>query len=237
MAASATARRARAAKVAPARAPARAPSRPRQHPRGAPARPRTRTSTGGFVPVVGRTAVAVGGIADSGPIVRLTRGRLWIGALAVLLVGIVALNVAALRFSASSSEAGRAADQLEQQNSALRAQLATSLSHEEIQVRAGELGLRLPAPGELRYRKPSSGDAAEAARRIRAGELNGAPPAASPITPAPVPSDTAPPAESVAGEVAAPAPVADPAASAPAAPTATAPAAVAPTTEGAVLAP
>jgi hypothetical protein len=56
------------------------------------------------VPVaVGATAGAVGGLADSGLVVRLTRGRLWIGALAMLLVGIVALNVMALSLNATSS--------------------------------------------------------------------------------------------------------------------------------------
>ena len=70
------------------REPARATRRPR--PRSAPAgraatrpgRRRRQTPIAGFVPVaVGRTAGAVGGLADSGLFVWLTRGRLWIGLL------------------------------------------------------------------------------------------------------------------------------------------------------------
>ena len=96
---------------------------------------------------VGRTALAVGGLADSGLVVRLTRGRLWIGALAALLVGIVALNVMALSLNASSSKSAGAADGLERQNSALRAQLAEQLSNDRIQQTASLLGLDRPRGG------------------------------------------------------------------------------------------
>ena len=141
----------------------------------APARtPRTRgrQTQARLVPVaVGRTAGAVGGLADSGLMVRLTRGRLWIGLLATLLVGIVGLNVVALSFSARSSESARKAEALEQRNSALGAQLAGQLSNDEVQSAAAQLGLLSPAPGAIRYLKPSPGDAAEAAKRLRSGDL------------------------------------------------------------------
>lgn len=157
----------------------------------APARaPRTRRQASSaraprLVPVaVGRTAVAVGGLADSGLMVRLTRGRLWIGLLATLLVGIVGLNVVALSFSARSSETARKAEALEQRNSALQAQLASQLSNDELQVAASELGLLSPAPGAIRYLKPGEGDAATAAKRLRDGELttmDSAPVIATPV--------------------------------------------------------
>jgi hypothetical protein len=155
------------------------------------------------VPVaVGATAGAVGGLADSSLVVRLTRGRLWIGALAVLLVGIVALNVMALSLNASSSKTGRQADALKQQNSALRAQLAGHVSSQKVQRLATSLGLIFPEPGDIRYLEPSSGDAAEAARRLRSGELSWtevapvipvAPVATTEVTTAP--EQAAPPAE------------------------------------------
>src|SRR5687767_11636042 len=94
--------------AAPARSsPARRAPAPGRRPRArlAPRRRRSgQTPIAGFVPVaVGRTAGAVGGLADSGLVVRLTRSRLWIGLLGALLVGIVALNVMALSFNASQS--------------------------------------------------------------------------------------------------------------------------------------
>ena len=97
---------------------------------------------------VGRTAGAVSGLADSGLVHRLTRGRLWIGALTTLLVGIVALNVLALSLNASSSKVGRQADSLKRQISALRAEIATNgASNQRIQEAAAKLGLIVPAPG------------------------------------------------------------------------------------------
>lgn len=208
MAATATARPKVAARTqAPARkrAPQRAAPRRRQH-----------TPVTGFVPVA---VGAVGGIADSGLVVRLTRGRLWIGMLAGLLVGIVALNVIALSFSASSSEAGREADALKRQNSAYRAEIATLTASQQVQETAARLGLHIPNPNQIGYLRPSPGDAAEAAKRLRAGELGTAeyiPPAGTPVAPveeaaveAPVtePVATAPATES-APEASAPAPAA-----------------------------
>jgi hypothetical protein len=179
MAATAAARRTAparrgAARAAPARrSPARRAPAPKR--RAAPTRrPRSNPTPipGRLVPIaVGRTAGAVGGIADSGLVVRLTRGRLWIGALAALLIGIVALNVLALSFSASSSKTAAAAEQLAQQNSALRAELASKLSTEQVRRTASNLGLVVAAAGSIRYLEPTADDSAEAARRLRDGEL------------------------------------------------------------------
>jgi hypothetical protein len=168
MAATATARK--SARSAPAK------RRPATQRRSTAAKRRQRSHItpipGRLVPVaVGATAGAVGGLANSGLVVRLTRGRLWIGALAVLLVGIVALNVMALSLNASSSKTGRQADALKQQNSALRAQLAGEVSSQKVQRLATSLGLIFPEPGDIRYLEPEAGDAAEAARRLRSGEL------------------------------------------------------------------
>ncbi len=106
------------------------------------------TPVTGFVPVAA-AAGAVGGLADSRLFVWLTRGRLWIGLLGALLVGIVGLNVMALWFSASSSDAGQAADALRRQNSALQAQIASQLSNSEIQAVAAKLGLVMPGAGSF----------------------------------------------------------------------------------------
>src|SRR5690349_7457139 len=125
MPATAAARRtapARTARAAPARAPRPKPRPRTAAPQRAPQRRRSQATPipGRLVAVgVGRTAGAVGGIADSGLVVRLTRGRLWIGLLACLLVGIVALNVVNLGLNASSSKLAQQADGLQRANSAL----------------------------------------------------------------------------------------------------------------------
>ena len=161
MAATATARRTTArATAAPRRAPRPAPRRA--------ARPGPR-----LVPVaVGRTALAVGGIADSGVVLRLTRSRLWIGALGTLLVGIVALNVAALSFNASSSKTAAISDELRRENSALAADVSEVLSNERLQAAATKLGLIWPEPGAILYLDPRRGDAAAAAERLEKGEIS-----------------------------------------------------------------
>lgn len=154
------------------RARAAAPPRPRA---GISARSRGITPAAGLlIPVaVGqRTAVAVGDLADSGLVVRLTRGRLWILLLGLLLAGIVALNVLSLSFSASASRTARQADEIERETSALRARLATGLSSEQIQARAAAFGLLVPEPGEIAYLDAGTQSAEQAARRLRDGELS-----------------------------------------------------------------
>jgi hypothetical protein len=121
---------------------------------------------------VGRTAVAVSDLADSPFVHRLTRGRLWIGVLTTLLVGIVALNVLALSLNASSSTVGRQADALERQISSLRAKVVTDgASKERLQAAAVRLGMVFPEPGSITYLPPSRDDAAVAAKRLSSGEL------------------------------------------------------------------
>lgn len=166
MAATATAKTSRPARSTARQAPAR------QRPRSRPRRRQSNTPVTGFVPVA---VGAVGGLADSGLVVRLTRSRLWIGLLGGLLVGIVALNVMALQFSASSSEAARQADELKRMNSALMGDIAVSRSNDKIASAAGEQGLVAASPGDYMYLRPSDGDAAKAAERLRAGEFANAP--------------------------------------------------------------
>ena len=187
-------------------------------------RRRGQTPLGGFVPVaVGATAGAIGGIADSGLVVRLTRGQWWIGVLGALLVGIVALNVFALSFNASSSRVAEQTDGLKRANSALQAQIAGELSNDKVLSAADALGLVYPAPNDVRTVSPRPGDAATAARRLANGDFQigtVAPAPTTETTAAPAPSATAPapapatpaPAATEAAPVATATPTADPAA-------------------------
>jgi hypothetical protein len=197
MAATATApsrSRRRARKPAP-RKPVRAAASPARPRRGI-------TPAAGFaIPAaaVGRTAVAVGNVADSGLVVRLTRSRLWIGLVAGLLVGIVALNVYALSLSASGSKVAHQAGSLARENSALRAQLTERLTNDRIQGVAAQLGLIAPQPDAIRYLRSTESDAKAAANRLLHGDLSAvpaAPPAEPPVTEtapvAPVPVEPAP---------------------------------------------
>ena len=182
-------------RVQPARRPARPAARAgtARRPRAGAARRRSQTPIGGFVPVaVGATAGAIGGLADSGLVVRLTRGRWWIGVLGTMLVGIVALNVFALSLNASSSRVAEQTDGLKRANSALQARIAGQLSNEKVQAAADDLGLLIPAPGAIRYLTPGPGDAAAAARRLANGDLTlGTDVASAPVDPAAITTPTA----------------------------------------------
>jgi hypothetical protein len=154
---------ARAAAAAPARAPARrAPAR-RAPARKAPARKGQPT-----LALVGRTAVAVGQLPDSGLIVRLTRGRAWIGLLGVLLVGIVALNVVTLSFAASAGKIDQNISALEKENSLLANREAMKFGTKRIRGEAAALGLIMPNTEEPQVLDPSPGDVETAAARLAA---------------------------------------------------------------------
>ena len=104
-AAAAPARAPRRRRPALAAAPARkAPARKAPARKPAPARRRapTRRPGGQLIPLAVGTATAVRHLPDSSLMVRMTRGRAWIGVLGVLLVGIVALNVVTLSLAATA---------------------------------------------------------------------------------------------------------------------------------------
>jgi hypothetical protein len=115
---------------------------------------------------------AVGGIADSGVVVGLTRGRLWIGLLGLLLCGIVALNVWGLSLSASTSGTATKIDEFERSNGVLQDRIDRRLSMEKVREAAAGVGLTAPAPKKIRYRRAGSGDAARAAERLAAGDIS-----------------------------------------------------------------
>ena len=185
-AASAPARR-RPARRAPAhsRAKARtqtAPARSRARVAARRAQPVVRPS-GHLIPyAVGRTAVAMRGLPDSGLMVRLTRGRAWIGLLSVLLTGIVALNVVSLSLNASQGKISQQALILSQENSALRARLAEQLSNENVRIAAESLGMTSPGPTDISYRDASGQAVHLTALRLAAGFGLGSSLVAAPVT-------------------------------------------------------
>jgi hypothetical protein len=162
------------------------------------------------VAAVGRTAVAVGGIADSGFVMGLTRSRLWIGVLAALLGGIVAINVWGLGLSAGSSATAAKIDELQRESSVLRGRNAVSNSNDRIAAAAGELGLAVPPPDGVNYVDASAKDAERAAERLANGRIVVAPPPPpateetlteeAPLDPAAVaPVEAAPAVDAVSG--------------------------------------
>ena len=191
------------ARRAPARAPTRrAPKRAaaaagRPRAKAAPARRRAHPTTppgGHLIPLaVGRTAVAVRGLPDSGLVMRMTSGRAWIGVLSVLLAGIVALNVVSLSIGASSSKIAQETQTLQQENSALRARLAVRLSNSRILQTASSLGMVSPDGRDVCYRTASPDQAKLAAARLGDGFGAGSSSYASTTAAAPATTPTSAP--------------------------------------------
>lgn len=159
----APARKPKARAVAPARAPARrAPaSRPAPKRRPAAAQPR-------LVVAAGRTAVAVRQLPDSSLVVRMTRGRAWIAVLGLLLVGIVALNVATLSFAATAGQIDEQITALEKENSMLGSREAQHFSTARVRGQGAELGLAMPTIEEPAVIEFEPADVATAAIRLAA---------------------------------------------------------------------
>jgi hypothetical protein len=163
--------------AATATAPSRRkPARPASSRRRAAAVPRRPVAVPhrASAPRSGLALAAVGTVttvADSGLVLRLTRSRVWIGLLASLLVGIVALNVMALSLNAASSKTAGQSDELREQNSALRADIADGLSNVRLQSVAERIGLVMPLAASALAVNPSAGDAEVAARRLKRGDF------------------------------------------------------------------
>jgi len=155
----------------PVRAPAPSRTTPppkRKAPVRKPATKRAPAARPKLAVVAGRTAVAVRDLPDSSLVVRMTQGRLWIGVLGVLLVGIVALNVATLSFAATSGKVDEAITALEKENSMLESRAAQHYSTARVRGEAAELGLAMPTTEEPKLIEAKPGDVATAAARLAA---------------------------------------------------------------------
>ena len=196
------------------RAPARHPGTPARRPHAAPRRP---------VPGVRAVRPAGQAVLD-----RLLSGRLWIGLVFLLLVGIVFFNVDLLRLNRSIATTSDQSEAVSRENARLRRELAGLGSSERIQKAALQRGLVLPAPGDVRYRTAAKSDGPRALANLKApADKPAVPEIAAPTqttTPAPAPVTTPAPAAAPA-PVTTPAPVTPPVAAPPAAapPTTTSP--------------
>jgi hypothetical protein len=163
---------------APSRAPARKPARkPTRKPaRKAPARapqravrPKVRRNPGArVIPFAGRTAVAVGQLPDSGLMVQMTRGRLWIGVLGVLLAGIVALNVVNLSLNATAATIDGQIGILDSENGVLKGRDATKSGPERVRGAARDLGFTQASSADTLFVDYGPKTIATAAARLAA---------------------------------------------------------------------
>ena len=108
---------------------------------------------------VAATAAAEAAAADARrrPRVRATPrlgggGVIWIAAAAVMLAGVVFLNVAVLRLNLSMDELARQKTQLRAENAALASQVSSAADSLRIEAQARrQLGLEPAAPEQITY--------------------------------------------------------------------------------------
>jgi cell division protein FtsL len=118
----------------------------------------------------------------------LLSGRGWIALVFVLLAGIVFFNVDLLQMNREIARNDEKISTLKREIARNRLDVARLASSERIQEAAMQLGLVLPAPGEVRYLKARPvRDSHQAAKRITAPNVAYVPPA--PIDTAPEPVD------------------------------------------------
>jgi cell division protein FtsL len=83
---------------------------------------------------------------------RVAGGVVWIGIIAALLAGVVAMNVAVLRLNMTLDRLGRERANLRAENAALSVQLSSAASTPRIQgLAAKQLGLTQATPDQTSY--------------------------------------------------------------------------------------
>ena len=123
---------------------------------------------GQLIPLAVGTATVVRHLPDSSLVVRMTRGRAWIGVLGVLLVGIVALNVVTLSLAASTGKTDHDIQALDQDNSITRNRAAKVLSTARVRHEGAALGLAMATTDQVGYIEASPRNVAIAAQRLAA---------------------------------------------------------------------
>jgi hypothetical protein len=151
----------KAAVTAPGR---KAPTRKAPARRKAP----SRRPGGQLIPIAAGAATAVRQLPDSSLMVRMTRGRAWIGVLGVLLAGIVAINVITLSLSATAGHIDRNIQALEEENSLLSGRDARLYGSARVRHEAAGLGLAAAPTNGTRYLQASKQDVKIAAQRLSA---------------------------------------------------------------------
>jgi hypothetical protein len=106
-------------------------------------------------------------LPDSPVLDRLLRGRVWIGLLGTLLIGLVAINVSLLKYNAEAGRNAEKAKALRIQNAELRARVSRLRSSDRLERAGRALGLGMPAAGQVRYLSARRGDGRAAAKTLR----------------------------------------------------------------------
>lgn len=118
--------------------------------------------------LVGRTAQVVTHLPETNAVVGISRSRVWIAVIGVLLTGLVAINVMTVSYGASSSRTDTQIQALERRSAILKSTETRMLSMPRVRDAAVAAGMSVPDPEELNYLQYKPGDIAAAAQRLAA---------------------------------------------------------------------
>ena len=118
--------------------------------------------------IVGRTAHVVTHLPESSAVVGMSRGRVWIAVIGVLLIGIVGINVLTVSYGSMASNLEAEIDTLQSRNAILKSHETTALSMPRVRDAATAAGMTVPDPIDIKYRTYQPGDIAAAAQRLAA---------------------------------------------------------------------
>jgi hypothetical protein len=118
--------------------------------------------------LVGRTAHAVTHLPESSAVVGMSRSRVWIAVIGVLLLGIIAINVLTVSYGSMASNLEGEIDALQSRNAILKSHETTALSMPRVRDAATAAGMTTPDPVDIQYRTYKPGDIAAAAQRLAA---------------------------------------------------------------------
>ena len=107
-------------------------------------------------------------LPDSGAVKGLSRTRTWIVVIAILLTGLVAVNLVAVSFGTEASRNLTQTQALERRNAILESTGIAAISVPEVREGATEMGMISPDPTTVRFVEHSPEDVAAAAQRLAA---------------------------------------------------------------------
>ncbi|MGA7397401.1 MAG: hypothetical protein WBW62_08150 [Solirubrobacterales bacterium] len=118
--------------------------------------------------LVGRTAHVVTHLPESSAVVGISRSRVWIAVIGLLLIGIVAINVLTVSYGSMASNIEADIDTLNNRNAILKSTETNALSMPRVRNAATAAGMVVPETTDVRYRSFQPGDIAAAAQRLAA---------------------------------------------------------------------
>lgn len=105
----------------------------------------------GYAPLGLRVVRRCAAVQDARLLDRLIRGRLWIGLIAVMLIGLVFVQLTLLNLNAGIGQSLERAATLERQNSSLALQVSKLSAGQRVEDAATARGMVMPAAGSVTY--------------------------------------------------------------------------------------